>query len=211
VCAPPAWTSIRPVAFCVLALACLWPTPGIAQDGGEGFWRRTDNDGILCLFLELRWCGYNRSFEQYLAEIGDDTKPRDFKSLVSAAKRLGYDLAPIQISMTDIEKMDVPPLVHLERTDGGSGYFAVVVECNERFVLLVNGPQAAIRQIRKDTFRREWSGYALVPVARSTIWPLCRRALSVMMVSLVTLSMGTYIFAKGKQWQLVRNRPLQST
>jgi hypothetical protein len=185
-------------------------SPALAQEssraqtkGGaqELAWRRIENDGVNCLYLELQWCGYEQPFEQYLTEVGNGAQLRDLGAMAAAARRLGYELEPMHLSMAELESTKVPVIAHLERTDQHTGYFAVVVEFNQRFVLLVNGPQASVRQVTKDTFRREWSGYALLPGSRSPYLPTGRRAVAALMVGFVLVSVGKRFLSKGKQCQ----------
>lgn len=162
----------------------------------EGFWRLPENDGLNCLYLQLRLMGYPKPYESYLQEIGHRAVPHDLASLKATAGRLGFSLVPSRLTMTEVDSVPVPVIAHLERGERGSGYFGLIIDTNEREVVVFHGGMASIEVLPRDNFRREWSGFALVPGEQSEWSSKVRRLLAALMVAWAVVSVTRTIRRK---------------
>jgi hypothetical protein len=150
----------------MLTMSIGLPAIGIAQEAQEDLiWRRPDYDAINCLFLQLRCLGYTATYQDYLAAVNKNIVQRrpSLASLTLEADRLGYKLLPVQLTMSELESLQTPALVHLESTDEASGHFACVVRCSAKDVILIDGAKATRETLSRDSFRRQWTGYVLAP------------------------------------------------
>ncbi len=172
--------------------------PGDQGNGRHqaGLWRLAENDGLNCLFLQLRSLGYTKPYEAYVKEMAKGARPEDLGSLAVIAKESGYELAPVRLTMAELEGANLPVIVHLEQTDRGTGYFALVAEFTEHDVVVVNGGRATLMPISKDTFRREWSSYGLVPHGRAGGVSVIRRVLAAFLTAVAVAYAGRRIIRR---------------
>jgi len=154
-------------------------------------WRTARNDGLNCLYLQLRLLGYEEPFEVYLREALRRKVPGDLKSLASFAEQLGFKLQPARLTMRELERMKSPVTVHLEREHPAGGYFVLVQQLAKHHVVVVDGPSATFRVFSRDLFRRQWTTYALVPEAALVDAALIRRAIAVFMALWATFLVST--------------------
>ena len=191
----------------ILALAILFAAPqwqsSIASDilTADGkpvatmafheYWRRPQNDGILCLFLQLKSLGYKSSFAHYLTTIADKQPAASMTDLTRVAASLGYSLVPIRTSLSEISTSQQPLILHLEHTDQNSGYFVVPVHFTPNEVVVFHGPTARMMNLTIDEFRIKWTGMALAPTlqepatsrfVRSDFWLLLVAAAAALFV-----------------------------
>lgn len=168
-----------PVALCLACALQCWGSPadavadagltppGSRANAGSGrtsaVWRTGENDGLCCLFLQLKQLGYGETFATYLQRIGTGRRVSSLSDLVEAANDLGYDVAPVRLTPSELAAAKLPLIVHLEYSDQDSGYFAVPLHVGEDDVVLFHGPSAMLIQMDSDIFRHQWSGAALSP------------------------------------------------
>jgi hypothetical protein len=192
---------LRGIAL-VLTLVVL-PAPcraggGPADAPSSALWRRPENDGLNCLFLQLRGLGYPGRYEDYVQAVARRPRMDELSGLSAAAKELGYGLEPARLTMAELESMRAPILVHMEQRDRDTGHFGIVAgfardETGEHVILFYGGI-ATVEPVLRDTFRREWSGYALVPTIESGWGPWIRRSTAALSIALAAVAVGSTVF-----------------
>lgn len=142
---------------------------GVTEVGEIGQnWRRTEYGGLQCLFLQLRVLGYDKPFERFWKDdVPVGSRLMDLASLAARAEDLGFSLAAVRLTMKELQNLRSPVIVHLEHAGLDTGSFALVTRFTGDDVLVVPGGTAALQPIPIDTFRRQWSSFALVPVDES--------------------------------------------
>lgn len=135
----------------------------IEESMKSGLWRRPENDGLNCLYLQLTTMGYPEQYEEFLGRFPTRPTPGRLDELAAVSRTLRYDLVPARLTQAELTSLETPITGYFERQDRGSGYFALIVRDNGRDVILVDGGSVIPTPMPQDTFRREWSGYALVP------------------------------------------------
>jgi hypothetical protein len=189
-------------------------------DGGQAdaptataLWRRPENDGRNCLFLQLRHLGYPGRYEDYLRAVADRPGLDQLGGLSAAAKELGYDLVTVRLTMAELERSRTPTIVHLEWQDRETGYFGLVVgfgrDDASDHVILIHGGMATVDAMPRDAFRREWGGYALVPPRESGWGPWIRRGTAALMIALAVVAAGSVLFKPDEDSSMVRSRPFE--
>jgi hypothetical protein len=153
-------------------------------------WRRVENDGLNCLFLQLSMLGYSRPYEAYLKEAGEHAPLEDLGALAFVAGKLGIGVAPARLTMEELEGATVPVVVHLEKHERRTGYFVLVLGFSKHSVNVIHGATATVEHLPRDTFRREWSSYALVPQGGIGGVSLARRVLAALMVAWAVVCVG---------------------
>jgi len=53
------------------------------------YWRKPENDGLCCLYLQIRHMGYAKPFVEYLADSNGKLSPRSLEEIAVTARRLG--------------------------------------------------------------------------------------------------------------------------
>ncbi len=145
------------------------------QTSKTGLWRVPNNDGINCLYLQLRAMGYGGSYENFISRtaglIGDDSAT----GLAEIARREGFNLVPVQLSMNELSHFGMPVICHIEDSGTERGMFCLFVGAGNGSVDLVQGGSVSWTQLPRETFERAWSGCVLVPMAPSQLWEVARR------------------------------------
>lgn len=166
---------VRPVSL-VVAWAMLAPklaagepqvaTPEATSSPGASsleFWRLPANDGIHCLYLQLRTMGYTSSYDQFRQVIPANPGPQQIRDLAGLAQQLSFGLVPVRLTLEELKSLHTPVTGYFEREGPSTGYFALIVRDMGSDVLVVDGGSVMPAPVPQDTFRRTWSGYALVP------------------------------------------------
>lgn len=151
------------------------PAPRHEAAGPQAMWRRPENDGVNCLFLMLGSLGYQGLYEPFLREISGVPGIDSLSGLARAAEAVGFGIVPVRMTMAEIEGLHRPVIVHLEQQAGDSGYYVLVRGFDAEEVILYHGGKATPETIPRDVFRREWSGFGLVPDEESGWIPVARR------------------------------------
>jgi hypothetical protein len=127
-------------------------------------WRRPGRDGVNCLYLHLRLLGYKGTYEQVLAAVPGGAERKSLADLAKAANRLGFNLVPAKLTVADLSKLRVPPVIIFEEAGAGSGRFDLLLSFFEDQAHLIDGRFMTCHEtIPIDRFRRGWTGLALVP------------------------------------------------
>ena len=152
------------------------------------YWRRPNNDGVCCLFLQLHALGFTTPFHDYL-QIVNERRPADtLGDLQRIAIELGYELTPVRATIQDLVNAHQPMILQLAQSEDESGFFAIPlhVDSAKNKVTLFHGPTAQLIDWNLDRFRACWTGAALAPMQlqsqrvslRSTLFILAAAAIT---------------------------------
>lgn len=182
-----------------LALAC-WPSSAIAESAGgqappgpdgkaqPAFWRLPENDGINCLYMQMRLLGYGGSYDELRSQALDAGNFQTLGSLAMMAKRVGFHVASMKLTASGLISMTGPVIVHMEDEGIGSGAFCLFQGGAGQSVGLIEGSSVRWIDVPRDRFNRAWTGYALVPKKTATGWlKLVRRWAAVLLIGYVGL------------------------
>jgi len=136
------------------------------QNRQDGIWRSHQNDGLNCLYMQLRILGYRGTYEEYRAAAARHGRLNDAEAIAAAARAFGVRLALKRFTPEELSQSKLPAIIHLDQHENVESYFALWIgddPRNERFVLLYPGGRATVIVYRKELFQRDWTGYALVP------------------------------------------------
>jgi ABC-type bacteriocin/lantibiotic exporter with double-glycine peptidase domain len=140
----------------------------VIKPEGLGF-RTPENDGVNCLYVQMRLLGYSKKYsefrDQFWAEPRNEPGLVTLASLSNFAQKLGLRLVPVKMTVADLANVRSPVIVHFEEHGVESGRFHLYLGMDEldRSVCLVRGERVVCDWMPRDQFRRNWSGYALVP------------------------------------------------
>jgi Peptidase C39 family len=138
-------------------------------------------DGINCLYVQLKFLGYNGDYASFRAQAAAQGTADTMESLSSLARKLGFDLVPTLLTGPELGRLNQPVLIHQERNGLGSGEFCLFLERGRDQVRLVSGPSMSWVETRRDLFERDWTGYALVLRSGPTMPTKMRRAVALML------------------------------
>jgi ABC-type bacteriocin/lantibiotic exporter with double-glycine peptidase domain len=174
-------------------LAILWLSTnaaysyGQAVEGGYIPWRSADSDGKNCLYLQLRICGYTKSFEHWRSEAGARNL-HTMADLQRCALDLGYSLEVRRLAFDDLTSVRVPITVYLEEGGINSGIFVVLCNIDQGVVWFWDGRTLEFKGMPIENFRRAWTGHALIFEKGSNIFLIGR--VSALMVCLIMLALA---------------------
>ncbi|MCL5745467.1 MAG: cysteine peptidase family C39 domain-containing protein [Acidobacteria bacterium] len=89
--------------------------------------------------------------------------PYTINTLAKMAADFGVALRPVFLNMSELRTCRKPVIVHVQGASPDEGTFLLVLRLTGRRVVYMNGPSATVGTIQQDTFRRVWSGCALLP------------------------------------------------
>ncbi len=161
-----------------LLLAAFWSASGVtavaasdpsfgARDGSEE-WRTMANDAVNCLYLQLAILGHPVDYSGVREAVFANGGAVSIVALREAAGRRGLPMRIVRCGPDELSRMPKPVIVYMHgrRTGGG---FALLFRFGETCGL-IPGATACIEDVGIDTFRRDWSGFALVCEPRDDGW-----------------------------------------
>ncbi len=83
------------------------------------------------------------------------------------AKECGHDMTPVQLTIDELKQLRSTVVCHIERNLHESEFILWIghIEKSDQpdSAILLSGDRVVVHDESIDLFRREWSGYALVP------------------------------------------------
>jgi len=158
----------KPYSFALFVLCVGWAT---LTHGTEDIrfqaWRCPDNGGINVLYCHLRangvCCEYSELLKEQIQEIG--ARQHTTATLAHLAGRHGLPLQPVSLTVAELSKSPRPVIVHMDGESPETGAFLLILSMTGQDIDYVNGPSAAVHRMSLGSFRRAWSGIALLPQA----------------------------------------------
>jgi hypothetical protein len=167
-----------------------------APSSDASLWRSPARDGVNCLYLQLRLLGYTGTYEKVVEAVPGGADWPSLGALAQAARRLGFDLVPVKLNMTELSSLRSPVVILFEDAELGHGRFHLLLGFSPSTAHLVDGKLITRYEIDMpmDQFRRGWTGLALVSrsnaswqgrwigvtiggiVAGAIVWLACRYA-----------------------------------
>src|SRR5262249_3208287 len=123
-----------------------------------------------CLYLQMRIHGHPVDYDQVVQHVDVGPRGNDLAELHRAASELGFPTAIIQCAPDDLTGCPLPVIAHLDHPETERGHFVLVTACQEARVGVIDGTTALGMDIPMDRFRRQWSGYLLVPASATLAW-----------------------------------------
>jgi len=160
-------------------------SPRSIVDNNLSLWRKPTNDGINCLYMQLRLLGYRGDYYTFREEASDGAEFQSLASLARLAKRFGYDLEPRQLTTSELAQLGRPVLVHIENDGIEAGTFCLVYHLNNQSVGVIDGSTVRWMVMSSDSFGRVWSRYALVLRPASESFTLVRRCGTALLIVVV--------------------------
>jgi peptidase C39-like protein len=148
------------------AVAASEPSEGAHGDPAD--WRSPANDGATCLYLQLAALGHPIDYASVRQAVSDAGSTVTLVSLREAAQRCGVRMRIVRCRPDELRRMPKPVItyIHGVRTGGG---FALLYSMDKKCGL-IPGATACIEELKIDKFRRDWSGFVLVPQPPGSWW-----------------------------------------
>jgi hypothetical protein len=171
------WTSS------VLGKSSETETP-LGPEGTLASWRLPCNDGINCLYIQLRLLGYSGDYEALWRQISGGNPLQTLESLALAAGQVGFKLRSRKLTFSELTSARKPMIVHMEEEGVASSGFSLFLFGTPQSVALIEGPSARYIETPVGHFGRAWTGYALVPEADRDLHALTRRGTVALLIGL---------------------------
>jgi ABC-type bacteriocin/lantibiotic exporter with double-glycine peptidase domain len=142
--------------------------PSAGARDGPGEWRTAANDAVNCLYLQLAILGHPVDYARVREAVFAKGGAVSMVTLREAAGRCGLPMKLVRCGPDELKRMPKPAIVYVHDTRSGGG-FALLYSLNDERCGLVSGV-AYILQEEVDKFRRDWSGFALVPEPPGDGW-----------------------------------------
>src|SRR5205807_5686605 len=124
------------------------------------------------LYLQLRFLGYTGRYDQVIAASAGEHEQVSLGGLANVARRLGFPMVPIKTTTAELAKLPSPAVVLSEESGTGTGRFHLLLGFSSSTAHFVDGTYITRNHVEMtiDQFKREWTGFALIPQERSP-WP----------------------------------------
>jgi hypothetical protein len=146
--------------------------------------------GLNSLYLLLRLCGHDVTFEQTREAVPIGPSGTSLLELQQAASRLGARTTMSRCSMAELVQVPKPVIAHLHPempdSQADAGHFVVVVRADKDGVEAIDSTFAASFHYSVAHFESVWSGHILAPAPPQT-WA---RPLALTVVVGIWLGMG---------------------
>lgn len=177
----------------------------------NAFWRVPRNDGINCLYLQLRLLNRTISYEKLVSMAGKLPQRNTLSQLADIAAEFDVTMMPQRLTFEQLRTSNVPLIAAMEPDGVGSGTFALPYAASSSQVDYVEGSTVRVLQVSADEFRRSWTGYALVPQHSVSLQENFIRYLAVPLTTYVVVIFGTYIHRRFKNRRVVNSHGRDQT
>lgn len=139
-------------------------------------WRSSMACGANSVYLLLHSHGIEADYEAVMDEVGVTPKGCSLQDMMTACDKLGLDVAAFSGAPKDLADTDMPVVLHLDHWTGAAdrvGHFVLLLGYDESlgYVEYLDPISLLKRRMTVDVFRRQWSGFGLAAVRRtSTLW-----------------------------------------
>ena len=171
------------------------------------YFRAPENDGINCLYLQLRSLGYKESYLVFRQRSASIQQPYSLQTLATIARQEGFFMRPVKINFEDLSKEESPLILYFEEGEIGRGHFRlfVAVADDKQHVGVVNGAFVTREWMSRDDFRRHWTGYALKPESHNPLWLTSSRILALASLGAIILLLSRKLSNKYKRNNMLFN------
>ena len=166
--------------------------------------------GPNSLYILLRLCGRNVSYDSVLAELPLGEDGCSLHDLSVAARRLGVESEVRKVSLDDLRSIRPPYIVHLtapanssHETPANKDHFTIIArsDLNDQFYGVDPGNGTAVYWSRA-FLARNFSGYVLIPSGQTRSWITTRQGV---FFSVVFLALAVVDIALARRlWRLIR-------
>lgn len=135
-------------------------------------WRSPMACGANCVYLLLSAHGVPIDYETAMGEVDVTPRGSTLHDLATACSRLGLAVESVQTSPRYMATLALPIVVHLDHWTGSInriGHFVLLLDYDEIVgtAEYLDPMSLLLRRVSIDVFRREWSGFALIPTVTS--------------------------------------------
>ena len=124
-------------------------------------WRSGENGPANALYVMARATGKPVDYAG-VRRVVDADHAVSMAAVSACSGKLGVNLTPARLTYEQLCAADGPVLVHLERQGVDSGSYAIVAFAGRGVVVLFDPGCASWAWFNPETFRRDWSNYALI-------------------------------------------------
>lgn len=121
-------------------------------------WRDAEHNGANALYLLLKTHGLSMSYEDFLQCAQGPALPQSLTELLAMSRELSQPIEARAITPDELGSMSLPVLTHLEGASPEDGAFVVVLQMQQRAIIVFHGASASIVAMDKESFFRRWSG-----------------------------------------------------
>jgi ABC-type bacteriocin/lantibiotic exporter with double-glycine peptidase domain len=128
-------------------------------------WRCPANGGVNIIYCYLRInripCDYSNLLRNQKEILGNG----EFTALTmeQLAAKNGLPLKTVALTLKDLKTCSLPVIVHIDGESPQAGAFLLLFGISDHDVAFMYGPSASIRSMDLESFKRVWSGTALLP------------------------------------------------
>lgn len=140
---------------------------------GNAAWRGPGRCGVNALYVLLRAspAGRNQpapSYRAFASGVAFTEQGSSLKELQEGARASGFDCEMRKVEPSQIWRLPMPVLAHLETVDqGGAGHFVVFYDVRPQFqhVWFIDGATGQVTNADRKVMERMVTGYVLLPQA----------------------------------------------
>ncbi len=135
------------------------------------------NCGTQALAFLLEKDGKKEEARKALELLPDTLQGHSLKDLETIASRYGYDLDAVKLSLSDLNKLPLPAIMHIQgKNQGDSGHYWILEKVDGSDIELFDSQAGRRFNQSMDEFSKEWSGSALMFSNKNTVIPGTRMA-----------------------------------
>jgi ABC-type bacteriocin/lantibiotic exporter with double-glycine peptidase domain len=161
-----------------LAATVLLGRLAMAQDPyAHTMWRTPMACGANCVFLLVHAHGIPAAYERVLDVVGTTPRGSTLQDLERACREIGLPVAAASGTPSAFGSLALPIVVHLDHWTGSVdriGHYVLLESYDEGAGVVEYLDPISLLRCRAtiDAFRRQWSGFALVPERGSRVLPI---------------------------------------
>ncbi len=140
------------------------------DEGWCSTWRQGGFDAVTSLYIFFRIEGIPVQYQ----DLATDNRLRrrcSFANVLSVARELGANVSLRKCTITELQRMPLPLLLHLDSDrDSSGGEFVVLINRSGESWISVRGSSGTIHTLKHDELFRHWSGYVMNTNRHTSIW-----------------------------------------
>ena len=138
---------------------------GNTSEFDDVIWRIPENSGYNVMYCYLRIVGKHVNYSQLMNDYtleNTEEYPYTMASLQRLASKYVDNAELLWISMKRLMEMEKPVIVHIDGITPDTGTYLLVIDVTRDNLLYMDGISASVRLMSIESFRRIWTGAALV-------------------------------------------------
>src|SRR5262249_1373378 len=123
-----------------------------------------------CLYLQMHSHGHPVGYDQIVRSVEVGPHGTSLPVLRRAAAQFDFPTAIVKGAPADLRDCPLPAIAHLDHPEREQGHCVLLTAYQDDRVSVIDGTTALSMDIPIDKFRRQWSGYLLIPAASTPSW-----------------------------------------